>query len=75
MSAESVVEEFDTLTLAQVYGALAHYLENQEAVDAYRVRQRRRFAIARNEAPPIPDDLRQRLNEARAQLAPAKRIE
>lgn len=47
MGAESILEEFDTLTLAQVYGAITHYLENQASVDSYRVRQQRRFEAAR----------------------------
>jgi uncharacterized protein (DUF433 family) len=35
LSAESIAECFPALTLAQVYGAIAYYLANQTAVDAY----------------------------------------
>jgi uncharacterized protein (DUF433 family) len=65
LSPEMIVTEFDTLTLAQVYGAIAHYLENQTAVDAYRVRQEQRFAEMRRAAEPLPRNLRERIEAAR----------
>lgn len=34
-SPESIVENFDTLTLESVYGALAYYLANREEIDEY----------------------------------------
>ena len=64
MSAETIHGEFDTLTLAQVYGAIAYYLENQFFIDDYRARQERRFASLREMAEPIPSDLRQRIEAA-----------
>ena len=71
MSAESIGEEFETLTPAQVYGALAYYLERREAVEDYRERQERRFAEIRRHAPALPDDLVQRLKAARESLSQA----
>ena len=68
MSAETILGEFTTLTLAQVYGALAHYLNNKQAVDEYRERQETRFAEIRKAAKPLPEDLRRRLEAAREQL-------
>jgi uncharacterized protein (DUF433 family) len=68
MSPETILGEFDTVTLAQVYGAIAHYLENQAAVDVYRVRQKPRSERMRQAAEPLPADLRQRLEAAREQL-------
>lgn len=68
MSPETILGEFESLTLAQVYGAIAHYLENQAAVDAYRVRQERRFAEMRRAAEPLPEGLHQRLQAAREHL-------
>src|SRR5438270_13136446 len=68
LSPESILVEFDTLHLAQVYGAITYYLENQAAVDAYRIRQERRFAEMRRNAEPLPEGLRQRLDAARDQL-------
>src|SRR5260370_40164901 len=35
MSAESMVENYPSLTLEQVHGALAFYLSNQTEIDAY----------------------------------------
>ena len=35
LSPESIREDFPTLRLEQVYGAIAFYLANQTAVDAY----------------------------------------
>lgn len=32
---EQMVQSFPTLTLEQVYGAIAFYLSNQEVIDAY----------------------------------------
>lgn len=34
-SPESIVQSFPVLTLEQVYGAIAFYLANREAIDAY----------------------------------------
>lgn len=68
LSPEAILEEFETLTLAQVFGAIAFYLENQPAVDAYRMRQKERFEAVRRAASPVPAGLRQRLDSARTQL-------
>ena len=43
LSPEAILGEFETLTLAQVFGAITFYLENQPAIDSCRVRQERRF--------------------------------
>ena len=40
---EQIVESFPTLTLAQVYGAIAYYLENQKLIDDYLAELRRRL--------------------------------
>lgn len=69
MSPESILEEFDTLTLAQIYGAIAYCLENRPAVDALRMRQRLRSMAQKASATPVPEDLRQRLVSARERLA------
>ena len=39
LSAEDMAREYDTLTLADVYGALAYYFRHREEVDEY-IRQR-----------------------------------
>jgi uncharacterized protein (DUF433 family) len=65
LSPEAILGEFETLTLAQVFGAIAFYLENQSAIDAYRVRQEQRFDAIRRASSPLPEGLRQRLAVAR----------
>ena len=67
-SPEAIVGEFETLTLAQVYGAIAYYLENQPATDSYRLCQKQRFKAMQQNAAPLPVGLRQRLDEAREHL-------
>jgi uncharacterized protein (DUF433 family) len=42
-SPDQIVESFPTLTLAQVYGAIAYYLENQKLIDDYLAELRRRL--------------------------------
>ncbi len=68
LSPETILQEFDTLTLAQVYGAIAFYLDNQRLVDAYLSDQQRRFESVRRFAEPLPELLRLRLDAARESL-------
>ncbi len=68
MAPEEIVTEFETLTLAQVYGAITHYLDNQPAIDAYQVRQRQRSQEQRRAAEPLPPEMRQRIEAARERL-------
>ena len=68
LSPEAILEDFETLTLEQVYGAIACYLANQPAVDAYSARQSQRWREMRRTAKPLPEDLRRRLEAARQQL-------
>jgi uncharacterized protein (DUF433 family) len=68
LSPEAILGEFDTLTLAQVFGAITFYLENQPAIDAYRMRQKQRFDAVRHASAPLPADLRERINAARKHL-------
>ena len=35
LSPESIVDSFDTLTLEEVYGAIAFYLGHRDVIDAY----------------------------------------
>lgn len=54
MSAETIRENFPSLTLAQVYGAITYYLENRSDVDAYLVRQDELFERERAAAAERP---------------------
>jgi uncharacterized protein (DUF433 family) len=47
LSPESIVENYDTLTLEQVYGAIAYYLANRVGVDAHLERNRAKFDALR----------------------------
>ena len=67
-SPESILEDFETLTLEQVYGAIAYYLANQPAVEAYLSAQRQRVEVMRRSANPLKTDVRARLVHAREQL-------
>jgi uncharacterized protein (DUF433 family) len=49
-SPESICQSFAPLTLEQVYGAIAFYLANQEAVDAYLSQGREQLEDLRQEA-------------------------
>jgi uncharacterized protein (DUF433 family) len=67
-SPEQIVEAFPTLTLAQVYGAIAYYLENQKLIDDYIDEVRREFEQL---VPPLSQsnpELFARLEEARRQM-------
>ena len=68
LSPEAILEEFESLTLAQVYGEIAFYLENQAAVDVYRMRQEQRFRAMRQAAAPLPEELRRRIDASRQYL-------
>ncbi len=68
LSPEAILEEFEALSLAQVYGAITFYLENQLAVDAHRIRQEERFEKVRNASKPLPQALRNKLDAARQHL-------
>ena len=67
-SPETIREDFDTLTLEQVYRAIAYYLASQPKIDAYLIRQKRRYEEARRAAEPLPAELRQRIETARHRM-------
>jgi len=58
LSPESIVQNFQTLTLEQVYGAIAFYLAHREEVDAAIQRNREKF-----------DELREQWRAANPHLA------
>jgi hypothetical protein len=68
LSPETILAEFETLTLTQVFGAITFYLENQPAIDAHRLGQKQRFEAARRDAAPLPENLLQRLAGVREHL-------
>ena len=68
-SPEAIRDNFPTLKLEQVYGAVTFYLSHQAEMDAYLEAGRRAFEEAR-QGQQIPEELRTRLQAAREQLAP-----
>lgn len=64
-SPETIVEEFPTLSLEKVYGAITFYLGNRDAVDAYLTESEKFWDEARKQQPPLPAPLRERLERAR----------
>jgi len=49
LSPESIAQNFDTLTLEQIYGAIAYYLGHREEVDAQIQRNREKFDALREQ--------------------------
>jgi len=68
-SAESIRDNFPTLTLEQVYGAIAYYLGHQAEIDAYLRAGQEDFEQSRRSQSHIADELRTRLDRARGRTA------
>jgi hypothetical protein len=64
---EAIRSAFPTLTLEQVYGAITFYLGHRPEVDDDLAR-RERDENTCSEAHPVPSEVKQRLDRARAQL-------
>ena len=50
LSPESIADNFETLTLEQVYGAITYYLSHRDEVDRHLMRNRAKFEALRKEA-------------------------
>jgi uncharacterized protein (DUF433 family) len=68
-SPESIRQEFPTLRLEQVYGAIAYYLAHRADVDTAIAENLRTAEEERAKQPPLPAGLRRRLTRARQELA------
>jgi hypothetical protein len=68
-SPPTIVEAFPTVKLSQVYGAIAYYIENEEAINAYLAEGERAFESAPRSSRTNPE-LFARLEVARRQLPP-----
>jgi len=71
-SPENIREDFDGLTLADVYGAIAFYLHHQTEVDAYLLQRREQWAELERQGTPASPSLKARVEHAR-QNAPLPR--
>src|SRR5215208_764717 len=66
-SPESIVDSFPTLTLEQVYGAIAFYLSNRADIDAYLKQGEEEFEALRQAGRDANPQLYEKLEEARQQ--------
>jgi uncharacterized protein (DUF433 family) len=64
-SPETIREDFNSLTLAHVYGAIAFYLDHQTEIDAYLSRRSEQWAEMERQGTPASPDLQARLERAR----------
>jgi uncharacterized protein (DUF433 family) len=71
-SPETICQNFELLRLEEVYGAIAYYLANEAEIDAYLLRQERKWALERSSAEPLPAGLRDRLSRARDEIHTAR---
>jgi uncharacterized protein (DUF433 family) len=66
-SPETIRENFPTLRLEQVYGAIAYYLRRQEELDVYLASKLDAFEKARRSQSHISTELRRRLERTKEQ--------
>jgi uncharacterized protein (DUF433 family) len=68
LSPESIVDSFDTLTLEEVYGALAFYLGHRDEIDTYLKQSEAQFDELCRRARAANPLLYQKLDEARQRM-------
>ena len=64
-SPETIRQDFEGLTLAHVYGAIAFYLDHQADIDAYLLQRKEQWDELERRGTPASPDLRARLERAR----------
>jgi uncharacterized protein (DUF433 family) len=64
-SPETIRSQFPVLSLAEVYGAIAYYLENREEIERYLERQAKLWEELRRQNDLNPSPVIQRLRELR----------
>lgn len=69
-SAETIRDNFPSLNLAQVYGAITYYLEHHTEIDRYLQDAQARFEDTRRAQVHVSDDLRSRIDRRRREMAP-----
>jgi len=68
-SPESIRDDFEGLTLAHVYGAIAFYRDLQADIDAYLVQRRAQWAEFESQGNPASPELKARLERARGSVS------
>lgn len=69
-SPETIVDNYPTLSLEQVYGAITFYLANRSELNGYLAETEKMWEEARKNQPPLPSGLRDRLERARREPSP-----
>jgi hypothetical protein len=62
---ETIQNDFEGLTLADVYGAIAFYLDHQAEVDAYLLRRKQQWDELESSGTPADANLRARIERVR----------
>lgn len=65
-SPETIQQQFETLDLVQVYGAITYYLENRAQLARYLADHERAMVQNRRSAAPLPKELAGRIRAARS---------
>lgn len=68
LSPEAIVDQFPTLSLEKVYGAISTYLHNREEFDRYFAKQQARWEALRKQSHEQADPLLKRLRGMRSIL-------
>ena len=68
-SPETIREDFEGLTLAQVYGAIAFYLDRQADIEGYLLQRKEQWAELERQGTPANPDLHARLERARRNIS------
>ena len=68
-SPETIREDFEGLTLAQVYGAIAFYLDHQADIECYLLQRKEQWAELERQGTPASPDLHARLERARRSVS------
>ena len=71
-SPETIREDFEGLSLAHVYGAIAFYLDHQVDIDSYLLRRQAEWAELERKGIPASPDLQARLKQARRDASPPR---
>ena len=72
-SPETIREDFEGLTLALVYGAIAFYLDHQAEIDGYLLQRKEQWAELERKGSPASPDLQARLERARRSVSLLRR--
>jgi uncharacterized protein (DUF433 family) len=68
-SPETIREDFEGLTLAHVYGAIAFYLDHQADIDAYLLQRKEQWDELERQGTPASPDLQARHERARRNVS------